>query len=274
MGGFPVSRKSCKMDSSTVAIALGAPVLALFLLHYKSLPLAYTLRSYFLLRSIIPKAKWNLQSPLDLFTVVNQHERCLWDDIDYNSHMNNSSYNKVLDFSRIRLLYLLLPQVMLDQDASIYCNNAGVLTLFKKEIVPLQRYTIQTRILTWDEKWFWLEHRFVYPKELARRQQNQSLGDDDSVTPKELKAPDDEIVVACIALSKLVFKERSGKTVPPTTVLEICGHGVGNEEREERRARAYAYLEGLANTEKLFDGRWGVSGKRSSVTASLTRAKL
>lgn len=93
------------------------------------------------------------------------------------------------------------------------------------------------------------------------------------MTSKEFKAPDDEIVVACVALSKLVFKERSGKTVPPATVLKICGHGVGDEERERRRVRAHAFLEGLANTEKLFDERWEVNG-RSSVTASLTKAKL
>ncbi|RUO95472.1 hypothetical protein BC936DRAFT_143946 [Jimgerdemannia flammicorona] len=166
---------------------------------------------------------------------------------------------------------------MLDPDASIYCNNAGVLTLFKKEIAPLQRYTVQTRVLTWDDKWFWLEHRFVYPKDPAAYQRwptrHHQQADEDTAAAAADKHAEDEIVVACVALSKLVFKERTGKTVPPATVLEICGHGVGDEERERRRAKTFEVVEGLQKTERLFRERWGDDEIRNGAV-SLTRAKL
>ena len=72
---------------------------------------------------------------------------------------------------------------MMEPDHHIFAHNAGVFTLFKKEIAPFQSYTIQTRIWTWNEKWLFLQHRFI----------------------------DDKQQEYCIATSKIVFKQTSGK---------------------------------------------------------------
>lgn len=43
--------------AKTVSVAAGVPALLLVLGHLKSLPLAYTLRSWWLLRSLVKRAK-------------------------------------------------------------------------------------------------------------------------------------------------------------------------------------------------------------------------
>ncbi|KAI8376160.1 uncharacterized protein BYT42DRAFT_573636 [Radiomyces spectabilis] len=218
---------------ATLSAAIGVPALILILTHLKSLPLAYTFRSWLLLRSLVKRATMAQLCPDPLFTVVSQDYRCLLDDIDYNQHMNNSTYNKMLDFSRIHLLYAVFPKMMMEPNHNIFGHNAGVLTLFKKEIAPFQQYTIQTRVWTWNQKWLWLQHRFVIPAE----------GDQTEPT------------VACVAVSKLVFKRASGKTVSPAEVLELCGHFVNNPTVEERRARNWETAANLLKLDTLFTDR-------------------
>lgn len=47
----------------TQALAVGIPVGLLLVTHLKSLPLAYTVRSWFLLRALIRRAKENKMKP-------------------------------------------------------------------------------------------------------------------------------------------------------------------------------------------------------------------
>lgn len=48
---------------STTALVVGIPVGLLITTHLKSLPFAYTVRSWFLLRALIKKAKQNKLEP-------------------------------------------------------------------------------------------------------------------------------------------------------------------------------------------------------------------
>jgi hypothetical protein len=134
----------------------------------------------------------------------------------------NSTYNKKLDFSRIHLLYVIVPKIMMEPDHHIFAHNAGVFTLFKKEIPPLQPYTIQTRVWTWNEKWLFLQHRFIIE------------------TYNDNEPP----VVCCIATSKIVFKQTSGKTVSPMEIFKLCGHPFG-EEIERKRSENWQHAKHL-----------------------------
>ncbi|KAI8138042.1 hypothetical protein BJV82DRAFT_632389 [Fennellomyces sp. T-0311] len=218
---------------TTASAVIGIPTFLLLLTHMKSLPLAYTFRSWWLLRAVIKRAKANKLKPEPLFTVVSENHRCLYDDIDYNQHMNNSMYNKNLDFARIHTLYTLFPRIMMEPDHHIFCHNGGVYTMFKKEIPPMSNYTIETRIWTWNEKWMWLQHRFVLPS--------------------------DEI--ACAAVSKLVFKKTSGKTVPPVEVLQLCGHEL-DADIEERRKKNWEIAGKLLDADKLFKDPYSWTDQR------------
>ncbi|KAG0173971.1 hypothetical protein DFQ30_006450 [Apophysomyces sp. BC1015] len=200
----------------TSLLVVGIPSLLVTLAHLKSLPLAYTFRSWLLLKYLVKRAKLNQLNPDRKFRGFLDH-RCFWDDIDYNQHMNNS---------RIYLLYTILPRVMMEPDYHIFAHNAGVLTLFKKEMPPLQRYTIQSRVWTWNHKWLWLQHRFVFTK-------------------------DKEEVIACAAVSKIVFKRASGKTISPPHVLELCGHHLSAAD-EDRRAKNWDIAQHILELDVLF----------------------
>ncbi|KAG1469586.1 hypothetical protein G6F56_003176 [Rhizopus delemar] len=160
--------------------------------------------------------------PVPLFNVIQQEHYCCLDDIDYNQHMNNGMYNKILDFNRIELIYSVLPKAILEPDHHIFAHNAGVVTLFKKEIPPFAKYRTEGRFYSWDDKWIILQHRFV-------------LEDD---------------TVACYAFSKIVFKKLSGKTVAPETVFKLCGHDLTDKEIEERRARNWETAQHFLSLDK------------------------
>lgn len=104
------------MALKKVMTLVGVPTLLVTLAHMNSLPLAYTIRSWWLLRTLVERAKKvNLEpegelykkdtkikggihsKTKDLFTTVSQELRCMWDDIDYNQHMvRHSTKSKYL----------------------------------------------------------------------------------------------------------------------------------------------------------------------------------
>jgi acyl-CoA thioesterase FadM len=118
--------------------------------------------------------------------------RVLPNDLDLNLHMNNGRYLTVMDLGRIDFLL-----------------RAGSLTLFlRKRWQPLvggtiiryrfglrafQRFEVATRIVGWDEKWFYFEQRVENPHG-----------------------------VAAIALSKALVRDPMG-TVEPEVVLRTVG---------------------------------------------------
>ncbi|ORX56972.1 hypothetical protein DM01DRAFT_1320104 [Hesseltinella vesiculosa] len=212
------------------ALIIGAPLFLLYFSHIKSLPLGYTLRSWLVLRSLVKKARKNQLCPEPLFSVTSLDHRCFFDDMDYNQHMNNSSYNKVLDFSRIQTLYTVFCKAMMEPEHNVFCHNAGVVTLFKKEIPPFQKYTVESRVFSWNEKWLFLEHRFIYKV-----------------------AGQDQPVLACRALSKMVFKLRNGKTLSPDHVLRLCGHDLADPAIEQQRALHWTIADHFLSLNGLFD---------------------
>ena len=72
----------------------------------------------------------------------------------------------------------------------------SVMTIFKRELKPFQRYQIRSRILGWNEKWLFVLSRFEFSD------RNKTL--------------------AAIALSKYVFKFNK-VTIPPEEAIKICG---------------------------------------------------
>jgi acyl-CoA thioesterase FadM len=131
-----------------------ALILLLALLHAKSLPGVYTLRSL----SYFIKAR-NLTKPaIGLLEASKYQSRVWFDDLDLNIHLNNSSYNKMMDFARIQLCTLLFPGWQHRHKFDM-CLAQTVL-FFKAEVPRFSKYTITSRIFAWDDKWIWLQHRF------------------------------------------------------------------------------------------------------------------
>ncbi|KAJ3780577.1 hypothetical protein GGU10DRAFT_321545 [Lentinula aff. detonsa] len=81
-----------------------------------------------------------------------------FDDSDFNMHMSNSSYPKVLDFARTKASLELFPQFL---RVGGHVALSSTHFQFIQEIPLFAKYQILTSIGAWDEKWCYLIFRFV-----------------------------------------------------------------------------------------------------------------
>ena len=125
--------------------------------------------------------------------------RVLPTDLDFNLHMNNSRYMAIMDVGRIDLLIRShLFQETRKIKAMPVLSTAAM--RYRISLQPFQRYELETRLVCWDEKWLYIEHRFII-----------------SDGPKAG-------AVAAIGLVKGVFYIGQGKgTVPTQQLLEMTG---------------------------------------------------
>lgn len=85
--------------------------------------------------------------------------RAWLNDCDINLHLNNGRYLTFMDLARVHFMAqagLLAP---LWRQGWLPVLSAVEMS-FIRPIQPLQRFEIVTRLLTWDEKYFYIEQRF------------------------------------------------------------------------------------------------------------------
>ncbi|KAF5377997.1 hypothetical protein D9757_010690 [Collybiopsis confluens] len=99
------------------------------------------------------------------------------DESDFNGHMSNSSYPKVLDCARMKAAMELFPQ---------FLRVGGVIPLssthfhFIKELPVFARYELRLSIGAWDEKWMYVVGRFITKNKTTK---NTTRSSSKSVTP-------------------------------------------------------------------------------------------
>ena len=81
-------------------------------------------------------------------------------DCDLNLHLNNGRYLTFMDLGRVHLLAQigLLGELWRHRWAPVL--SAAEIN-FIRPIQPFQKFDLVTRLLTWDEKYFYMEQRFV-----------------------------------------------------------------------------------------------------------------
>ena len=81
-------------------------------------------------------------------------------DCDLNLHLNNGRYLTFMDLGRVHLLAQigLLGELWRRHWAPVL--SAAEIN-FIRPIRPFQKFDLVTRLLTWDEKYFYMEQRFV-----------------------------------------------------------------------------------------------------------------
>lgn len=111
-------------------------------------------------------------------------------DLDLNVHANSGRYLSFMDVGRIDLLVRmrLLRKVVARGWRPIV---GGAMLSFRKSLLPFERFTVRSRIVGWDEKWFYFEH--IIEKdggEVAAIGTVRGLlrGRDGNVPPRELVA--------------------------------------------------------------------------------------
>jgi acyl-CoA thioesterase FadM len=85
--------------------------------------------------------------------------RVLPNDCDVNLHMNNGRYLSFMDLGRVHLVAQigLLPVIFRKRwRAALGAAEIN----FIRALAPLQRFELVTRLVTWDEKYAYMEQRF------------------------------------------------------------------------------------------------------------------
>ncbi len=114
-------------------------------------------------------------------------------DLDINIHMNNARYLALMDLGRCDLLLRggLLRTAFKNRWQPMVASS---LVRFRRPLAPFQKFQLRSRILSWDEKWLYIQHVL------------ESNG-----------------AVACHAVVRGALV-RSGSVVPPDEVALASGH--------------------------------------------------
>ncbi|KAF5093319.1 hypothetical protein D0Z03_002467 [Geotrichum reessii] len=139
-------------------------------------------------------------------------------EVDANLHKSNSTYFTDLDLARTQLLLPLFKDFFIGHRLATgrfpYVPLGSVMTVFRREISPLQRYAVRSRVLGWDGKWLFVLSRFEITA--GRRQQDPAKN------------------LAAVALSKYVFKD-GRKTIAPEDAIRQANPGVTTAALEKGR---------------------------------------
>lgn len=79
-------------------------------------------------------------------------------DCDFNFHLTSSRYFALMDLCRMDLMLGLGMGGLILKHKWKFVVNAQEIT-YIKEVPPFARFKIASQVLTWDEKYFYVEHR-------------------------------------------------------------------------------------------------------------------
>ncbi|UEM21852.1 thioesterase family protein [Skermanella mucosa] len=117
-------------------------------------------------------------------------------DLDVNLHMNNGRYLTIMDLGRMDLMIRCgLARPIIRNRWMPVLGGASV--RFRRSLKPFERFRLHTRVLGWDAKWVYMEHR--------------------------IESMDGR--VAAHATVRGLFKSRAG-TVEPAEILRLLGRDV------------------------------------------------
>ena len=108
-------------------------------------------------------------------------------DLDINGHMNNGRYMTLMDLGGVDLMARggLLKVLLKHKWRPIV---ASAMIRYKHELRPFQKYQLRTRLLCWDQKWFFAENRFERGGEIVAIGMAKGLfrGSAENVAPAEV----------------------------------------------------------------------------------------
>ena len=135
----------------------------------------------------------------DVLQVATVDFRVLPNDLDTNIHMNNGRYLTIMDLGRFDLVLRSgILKYMMKQKAMPVLSAAQM--RWRLPLNPFQKYTLETRVVCWDEKWVYMEQRFI------------------------MRGGSKDGAVAAIGIVKGSFYHNEKKqTVPTVEILNVLG---------------------------------------------------
>ena len=141
-----VSDPRLRLTAVLLLTLLAAPALAFLL---RSIGLAFgLLRIHFRPR------------PQSVFDEVVTSQRVGLFDCDPNLHITNSRYLALVDWGRFELLFRLGYGRLMRRLGYRMLMGTSIVR-YRRSIDLFRRYDLHNRLLGWDEKWIFVEHRFV-----------------------------------------------------------------------------------------------------------------
>jgi acyl-CoA thioesterase FadM len=145
---------------------------------------------------------------LDHYDVARTRFITLPTDLDVNRHMNNGVYFSIMDVARFDMLVRNgVFGIMRANDW--YPVVASETITFRKSLSLWQRFTIESRLVGYDEKAVYLEQRFVRP------------------------GPDGRDEIYAQGFIRARFLRKSGGTVPVSELVEAFGAPPAEDELPE-----------------------------------------
>ncbi|OQN98763.1 hypothetical protein B0A48_15429 [Cryoendolithus antarcticus] len=229
--------------SSTFGITLTPTMLRIFalafaLVNLKNLPFVWHWRVFkgIIYQSRIQKA---VRTPETLFAPLITHTYSSPLDLDYNLHKSNSTYFADLDVARAHYVGSIiatglrrlnagdregLPEEV--QGASRARGGYGVALggvgcWFHKEIGPMVRFEIWTRLLSWDRKWLYIISHVVRAGTIKPESYAMQPWKNKKLEGKKGKGEGDEWKKQVFATSIARYVLKKGRlTINPEIVLE------------------------------------------------------
>lgn len=87
-------------------------------------------------------------------------------DLDFNMHMNNGRYFTIMDLGRLDFLLRSGFAKAVHEFKSVPILAASQIR-YRFPLNPFQKYTLETQILGWDDKWLFIEQRFIRDRKIA-----------------------------------------------------------------------------------------------------------
>lgn len=129
-------------------------------------------------------------------------------DLDMNIHMNNGRYLSIMDLGRLDLLVRLGIMTLVIKNKWMPVLAAAQIR-YRVQLHPFEKFRLHTNIVWWDEKWFYIEQRFLCTR--GKR---------------------DDVVAAIAVVKGSFYCKAEKRTVPTDTLIDLIGaHDVARPER-------------------------------------------
>lgn len=100
------------------------------------------------------------QPRVDLLATTTVRLRVWPNDLDVNMHVNNGRYLALADIGRIHW-FARIGVLQLARRHRAYPVIGDAIAKFRRDLKLWQTFEVQTRLLGWDHRWAFVEHRFV-----------------------------------------------------------------------------------------------------------------
>ena len=100
------------------------------------------------------------KTKVDLLATTRISLRIWPNDLDFNLHVNNGRYLTLADIGRIHW-FLLSGVLGVARQQRSFPVIGDAIAKFRHDLKVFQTFEVHTRLIGWDAKWGFLEHRFV-----------------------------------------------------------------------------------------------------------------